>query len=150
MNPRPMYEVLTVQIGDENYERTIGPIRSDRVLRAEMQADAEHTLDERPGKLWCVVLVGDVPAAWCAVQIQDGVLRCSDNYERRGVGRERGLYTEAYRHRHNTIVAPSGLPAVTYLFAQPIARHEADGWYRTGLAGVSDDGHEWSELRRDA
>ena len=144
--------VLSVRIGDERYEDLIGQIR----------ADAEHELDEQPGKAWAVVAVEGhgrwVPAAWAAATVEPGpggpVLRCSDNYERRGPGRLHGLYPIAYRHRHETVVAPSRLPGLTYLFAQPIGLHEADGWHRTGLTGTSRqpgiEPHQWWELRRGA
>lgn len=143
----------TVQIGDDDYER-LGRIRDDEQLLADMWRDAEHVLDEHPGKRWTVVSVGGMPVAWAAATVVDAdgqeVLRCSDNYERRGLGRVAHLYRVAYRRRHETIVAAVGLPAVTYLFEQPIALHEADGWTRTGLTGTSDLGHQWWELRRPA
>lgn len=143
-----MREVVNVRAGKGRYEALIGQIRNDVLLLAQMRADAEHDLVEHLDKVWTFVTVNGLVAAWCAAQPVDGVLTCSDNYERRGVGRELGLYRVAYRHRHETVVAPCELPAVTYLFAQPIALHEADGWRRTGLSGVSEHGHRWWELRR--
>jgi hypothetical protein len=145
--------VDTVQIGDDDYERHLGRIRQDEQLLADMWRDAEHLLDEHPGKRWTVVSVGGMPVAWAAATVVDAdghLLRCSDNYERRGIGRVAHLYRLAYRRRHETIVAPAGLPALTYLFAEPIPLHEADGWVRTGLTGTSDLGHQWWELRRAA
>lgn len=159
MTPPPRYEVLNLSIGDERYEEVLGQIRGDADLRAQMWADAEHEFAEAPGKVWTVVVVLEhgrwVPAAWAAAAVQhDGdepVLHCSDNYERRGPGRQWRLYPVAYRHRHVTIVAPSRLPKLTYLFAGPLALHKADGWYRTGLSGASCkpgiDPHQWWELR---
>lgn len=160
MNP-PQHEVLNLSIGDERYEEVLGQIRDDADLRRQMWADAEHRFDEAPAKVWTVVVVRDrgpwAPAAWAAASVQhDGdepVLRCSDNYERRGPGRRWGLYPVAYRHRHITIVAPSPLPALTYLFDGPVRLHEADGWYRTGLSDTSCEPginpHDWWELRRN-
>lgn len=152
-----IFEVINIQIGHPRYEELIGQIRGNSTLLAQMWADAEHKLDEHPNKIWTVVVVADgdrkVPAAWAAATVEhrvDGpILRCSDNYECRGPGRDHGLYAVAYAHRHRTVVEPAGIPAVTYLFAQPIARHEADGWYRTTTC--SDPGvepHDWWELRR--
>lgn len=156
-----MYEVLNIRLGDERYEELIGQIRTDPGLLAEMWADAEHEVVEVPGKVWTVVLVEQggrwVPAAWCAATVEqhaDGpVLRCGDNYERRGSGRELGLYRVAYRYRHETVVLPSGLPGLTYLFSQPVGPHESDGWYWTGVTGtrreVGLEPHDWWEMRRE-
>jgi hypothetical protein len=150
------HQVVTVSLGDLRYEDVIGQVRADTALRAQIWADAEHELEEQPGKLWTVALVWQedrwVPAAWCAVRAVDGVLVCSDNYERRGPGRALGLYRAAYEQRHTTIIEPTPLPAMTYLFAEPIPLHEADGWYRTGLSGTSRrpgiHPHDWWELCR--
>ncbi|GGM27305.1 hypothetical protein GCM10011608_10080 [Micromonospora sonchi] len=149
------YEVVNVAPGHRRYEELIGQIRANPALLARMWADAEHRLDEPPGKTWTVATVlydgRWIPAAWAACIEQDGLLRCCDNYEHPG-WRGHGLYAAAYRHRHATIVAPSRLPAITYLFAQPIPLHEADGWYRTGVRGISTAAgveHEWWEMRRE-
>lgn len=148
-------EVITVEIGHQRYEDLIGRIRRDADLLAALWADAETRLEESPGKRWAVVAVDGEPVAWAAARVTtiDGVLTlvCSDNYEARGVGRDRGLYQVAYRVRHATIVAPSPLPGVTYLYRQPRPLHEADGWQLTGVHGVSTDAgepHEWWQLRR--
>ncbi|MCX5070897.1 hypothetical protein OOJ91_34175 [Micromonospora lupini] len=149
-------DVILVRAGDSRYEELLGQIRTDQLLLAQMWADAEHRLDERPDKVWSVAIVHDgrgwVPAAWAAAVAEADVLRCSDNYERHGY-RGRDLYAAAYAHRHATVVQPSGLPGETYLFAQPIPLHEADGWHRTGLSGVSVEAaepHQWWQLRRAA
>lgn len=157
-------EIVNVVQGDDLYEELLSQIRDDPGLLQQMWQDAEHRLIEVPGKIWTIAVVWSeqerrwVPAAWAAAceVIDDAgraVLRCSDNYERRGVGRDHGLHGAVYRHRHETVVAPSGLPAVTYLFAEPIPPHERDGWYKTGLHDVSRepgiDEHPWWELRRD-
>jgi hypothetical protein len=131
-------------------------------LRDEIWQDAEGQVEVVDlSTVWTVVEAREharfVPVAWCAstvVTAEDGpqMLRCSDNYERRGVGRHYGLYRIAYRHRHLTRVLPLALPAATYLFAQPIPLHEADGWVRTGNAGTSHattEPHDWWELRRE-
>lgn len=135
--------------GDERYEEVIGQLQGPG-LAAEMYADAEHRLGEAPGKLWCFVLVDGAAAAWCAAQDLGGVLVCSDNYERRGAGRQQHLYPLAYAARHETVVAPWAGPAVTFLFPEPIALHEADGWRKTGSTGPGEvAGHTWWELRRE-
>lgn len=152
-------DLFNVRLGDSLYEDLLGQIRNDPALLARMWDDAESHLDEAPGKVWSVAAVTDhrgrwTPAAWAAAieQTEDGrpVLKCCNNYERPGY-RGHGAYAAAYAHRHTTIVAPSHLPGVTYLFRQPIGLHEADGWYRTGVQGVSTEAaqsHEWWELRR--
>lgn len=149
------HELVNVAIGQPRYEELVGQIRTDPALLAHMWGDAEHRLEERPGKVWTVCAVRSegrwVPAAWAASIAEDAMLRCGDNYEH-PAWRGKGLYAAAYTYRHTTVVAPSALPAVTYLFAQPIALHEADGWYRSGAHGVSTEAgepHEWWELRRD-
>ena len=116
-----------------------------------MWEDAESRpgeLDE-PGTSWTVALVAGEPAAWCAARVlDDGTLKCHSNYEVRA-HRGLGLYEAAYRARHTNVVEWSGRPAVTYLFEQPIALHEADGWLRTGVSGPGElEGHTWWELRR--
>jgi hypothetical protein len=154
-NTTPRYAVLNVQVGHPHYEELVGQLRQPNLL-AEMWADAEHRLVEAPGKIWTIVAVDEggrwVTAAWAASTIDQGVLRCSDNYERRGHGRDLSLYPIAYRHRHETVVEPLGLPGLTYLFAQPVDLHTADGWHHTGLSGTSRerevDAHDWWELRR--
>lgn len=150
------FHLVNVQIGHPRYNSLIGQIRTDAELREQMWRDAEHRLEESPGKIWSLAIVreGDrwSPVAWAAARTESGVLLCSDNYERRGY-RDRGLYAAAYAHRHATVVLPSGLPARTYIFAQPRALHEADGWASTGLSGTSDAAgipHEWFEMDRPA
>lgn len=158
----PEYQLVNVQLGDPGYEELIGQIRADAALREQMWQDAEHRLEESPDKIWSLVIVRVddrwVPAAWAAARVVDGVLVCSDNYERRGfrgsdLGRDGwGFYPKAYAHRHVTVVVPSGLPAQTFIFAQPRALHEAGGWVATGLARTSheaDEPHPWLEMRRD-
>jgi hypothetical protein len=152
-------EVVTVQLGDPAYEELLGPVREDRALLAQMWADAESRLDEEPGKSWCIAMVEvdgrQVAAAWAAaveVEHQSGVrmLRCCNNYERPGY-RGRGLYALAYAHRHATVVRPSGMPAITWIFDQPRALHERDGWVVTdvGISREPDiEPHRWFEMRR--
>lgn len=145
-----MIETVLLRQGDGRYEEAVGQLQGPG-LAAEMWADAEHRLREAPGKVWAFVLVDGAAAAWCAAQDLGGVLVCSDNYERRGVGRERGLYPLAYAARHEAVVAPWAGPAVTYLFPGEVVRpHEADGWRWTGAAGPGEvAGHWWREFRRE-
>lgn len=122
---------------------------------ARIWADAESAMDDEPGKVWCVATVRAggrrVAAAWAAAYETEEhgqrVLKCCDNYEHPD-WRGRGLYGLAYAWRHATVLVPSGLPAVTYVFAQPVAKDEADGWVVTD-EGDSADGHHWYEMRRD-
>ena len=143
-------ELLTIEIGHPRYEEIMRPIRQNVRLRQQMWDDAEHAFDEEPGKSWCMVLCNGIPAAWAASTCPPSRLLCCDNYERRGSGRQYGLYRLAYDFRHATIVAPSTLPAITYLGAEPIPLHEADGWVKTGTHGVSSStGLEWWQLHRE-
>jgi hypothetical protein len=126
-----------------------------------MWEHAESRPDELdvPGTWWTVVLVQDrgrwVPAAWAAAveTTEDGerVLRCHSNFEVPRY-RGRGLYRAAYAHRHATVVRPTGLPAVTHLFRQPIKIHRAHRWHLTRVAGTSTttgEPHRWWQLRRN-
>lgn len=144
------HQPITLAHGDSRYTGLLHQVRQDPVLVAAMWADAESRPEELdvPGTLWTVVLDGGALAAWCAARIAGDLLKCHSNYEvpaRRG----HGLYEAAYRARHAEVVLPAHLPAVTYLFPQPIPLHEADGWYRTGTTGVGEmSDHRWWELRR--
>jgi len=146
-------EILTLTPGRPRWDQLVSGILADDGLVEQMWADAEHEPADYLGATLSMVLVDGIPAAWAGSIVQEisGVLtlKCRLNYERRGAGRDLGLYALAYEHRHRTVVAPSVLPQITYLFAAPIALHEADGWRRTGHAGMSDQGHRWWELRRD-
>lgn len=145
-----MIEILTLTPDHPRYVEIIAHFAAEP-LATQWWSDAESR--HEPGVSYALVLADDVPAAWAGwiVTEIDGIwtLKCCSNYERRGAGRERGLYALAYNHRHRATVAPSALAAVTYLFPEPIELHEADGWTRTGLADLSDDGHDWAELRRE-
>ncbi len=146
---RPFWSRVTLTHGERFYDDLLRVVRGDRALVEAMWADAESSPAELdvPGTEWSVVLLGDgTPVAWCAARVDaEGVLKCHSNYEVRA-WRGNGFYEAAYRARHRQVVGACGLPAVTYLFSEPIALHEADGWYRTGLEGVS--GHRWWQLRR--
>lgn len=90
------------------------------------------------------------PAAWCAARIQDdGTITCHSNFEVPDC-RGHGLYELAYHARHRDVILAYRRPATTYLFAGPIALHEADGWTRTGRTDISDHGHQWWQLIRPA
>ena len=126
----------------------------DPVLARQMWEDAEHTPPDDDARIWTMVLADGVPAAWCAARIADGELVVSDGYERRGPGRERGLYRLAHRLLHQEVVVPAaeeGISAVTHVFAQPIPLLESDGWVRTGETGPGElPGHVWWQMRRPA
>ncbi|TDC63868.1 hypothetical protein E1258_09485 [Micromonospora sp. KC207] len=143
--------VTILEHGRQEYAWLLGSIRADPWLVARLWADAESTPDEldRPGTVWCVALVGGAPAAWCAATPDGAALRAHSNYEHPH-HRGQGLYEAVYARRHRDVVQPARLPAVTYLFAQPIPLHEADGWQRTGVEGPGEvDGNWWWELSRD-
>lgn len=137
----------------------IGDMLREEPLRTEWWEDAES--EHEPGVAYLMVLVADpgsgwlVPAAWAGYRIEDehgrAVLRCLNNYVRRGFrDRVPELYAVAYAARHRLVVRRLRLPAVTYLFPEPIALHEADGWVRDAgpdAAGTSADGHRWQRLR---
>jgi hypothetical protein len=147
-----MYRLaITLIHGEQLYTDLLACVRRDGDLVAAMWADAEGDPDELdvPGTHWSAALAEDgTPAAWCAARVQDdGTLKCHSNYEVRA-WRGLGLYQDAYHARHRDVVRAYGRPAVTYLFAQPIGLHDANGWHRTGLTGVGATGHRWWQLRR--
>ncbi len=143
---------MTLKHGEQLYTDLLTRIREDTDLVAAMWAHAESRPDEldRPGTYWTVTLLDDgTPAAWCAARIQDdATITCHSNYEV-PAHRGRGRYTAAHQGRHRDVLLAYKLPAVTYLFAQPIALHKAHGWYLTGPTGPGElAGHQWWELRR--
>lgn len=146
-----MIEILTLRHGDRRYAELLDLIRADGELVDRMWADAESWPGELdvPGTWWTVVVVDGRPAAWCAAIVDGEVLKCHSNYEVPAY-RGRGLYAQAYRWRHRDVIRRRRMPAVTYLFAAPVGLHLSDGWVRTGETRVSELGHRWYELRRDA
>lgn len=143
-------ETFTLTHGEQLYTDLLDRIRRDDELVAAMWTDAECRPDELdvPGTHWTVTVAYDgTPTAWAAARITDDVLQCHSNYEVRA-WRGNRMYEAAYHARHWHVVHAYGLPAVTYLFAEPIGLHEADLWRRTGQTGVGETGHQWWELRR--
>ncbi len=146
-------ETLILSHGEQLYTTLLDRLRADLDVVAAMWDDAESRPDEldQPHTIWSVVVLEDgAPAAWCAATIRDdGTIKCHSNYETRA-WRDHGLYADAYQARHRHVVLAYGVPAVTYLFAQPIGLHEADGWTRTGQHGPGVlPGHHWWELRHE-
>lgn len=146
-------EATTLIHGEQLYTDLLDRIRGDQDLVAAMWTDAESKPDELdvPGTHWSVVLADDgTPTAWCAGRIEDdGTLKCHSNFEV-PASRGQGMYALAYHARHRDVVLAYRRPAVTYLFEQPIALHEADGWQRTGVTGAGALGHRWWQLTRPA
>ncbi|WP_431728555.1 hypothetical protein [Verrucosispora sp. TAA-831] len=153
-------DVFTAAHGTVRFAVLLAGLRADTALVEQFWADAEGTPDELdvPGTMWSVVVLRDgsrwgALAAWAAARVDGDMLKCFASYEVPGAGRERGLYRDAYRERHRAVVLPCRRPAVTYLFAQPVPLHEADGWRRTGVSGTSSEpgipSHAWWELRRE-
>jgi hypothetical protein len=139
--------ILAVRPGTESHANLMVHLRTEP-LASEWWADAESEADDDASYV-VVYAAGRVPTAWAGFKVEGGVLRCVDNYERRGY-RGRGLYECAYRWRHERVVVPLQLPAETYLFPEPIALHEADGWVRdpgcSGVSTVTGVEHHWQRL----
>ncbi len=155
--------VLRVRPGERLHDELLATLSAEP-LATQWWRDAESRAT--PAASYMVVYMGEVPAAWAGwfVEDHDGrrVLRCCDNYVRRGYRRRSPeLYTLAYRRRHRDVVRRLGLPAVTYLYPEPIGLHLRNGWvYDTspGSAGVStpypdqpagpdNPEHRWRRLR---
>lgn len=147
-------------------------------MRSQWLEDAES--EHEPGTSYLVAYAPDdqgrmVPAAWAGYRIEtrdDGpILKCVNNYVRRehrghaGYNRLRkvrhgyrtsipDLYAHAYAARHKHVVTLLGMRAETYLFPEPIALHEADGWIRdtspegSGTSRPAGGGpeHHWQRL----
>lgn len=151
----PGFVTVTNLIHDDGlYTVMLDRVRQNDALVSAMWSDAESRPEELDiaGTYWTVAVAEAGIAAWCAARVIDGgsLLKCHSNYEVREF-RGRGLYEAVYRYRHHTLIQKFGLPAVTYLFRQPIALHAADGWYETRLTGPGEiAGHQWWELRRPA
>jgi hypothetical protein len=144
---------FTLTHGEQLYADLLGDLERNQELQDAMWADAESSFAELdvPGTHWTVTLLADgTPAAWAAARFtEDGSIQCRNNYERRE-HRGHGLYEVAYHARHRDILLAYKLPAFTYLFADPIALHERDGWYKTGEEGPGElPGNHWYQLRRN-
>jgi hypothetical protein len=120
---------------DPDYPRIMGMLRAEP-LRTQWWNDAKSKVE--PGVSYLMALAEDeggelVPAAWAGYRVDradDGpVLWCCNNYVRHGFrNRTPELYAQVYGARHRQVVTVLGLPAYTYLYAQPIPLHLADGW----------------------
>lgn len=109
-------------------------------LRTQWWTDAESSVDDPADASYLVAVVDRQPAAWAGyvVDFAAGELRCCNNYIRRGHTPD--LYEAVFRARHDQVVVPAGMPAVTYLFPEPIPLHLAYGWrvdVGPGAAGMS-------------
>ncbi len=127
-------DVITLTPEHPEYGAFMAILNSEP-LRTQWWNDAESGVE--PGISYSMVLVDDQPAAWAGWYISlsgPRLLRCCNNYVRRDYrNRQPELYELAYRHRHQHVVLRFGLPAITYLFPEPIPLHLADGWeYGTG------------------
>ena len=150
------YEIVQLTLVDDRYEQVIRPILDDAELMAQIWADAETRMEEASEKQWFVAVStpGDQALAWCAarLELQNGQLTmvCEANYERRGIGRAKGLYAAVFEERQQYL-EHLGLPCVTYIFDQPLQLHLDAGWLPSGAEGISSEEgvepHHWQELR---
>ncbi len=135
----------------------------EETLAAEWWDDAESRHEDGINYLMVVDRnhpSGMLPVAWAGWRVEDengaAVLRCCNNYVRRTHrGHVPDWYSIAYLARHRLVVQRLGMPAVTYLYEQPIWLHELDGWVKDtgpGSSGVSHareggEPHPWWRLR---
>lgn len=144
-------ELLVLRAGDARYNDVVGALTRDDRLRAEVWAAAESELQERPDKTWVVAVDAGRALAWCAFQPSDEpgyVVKAVDSYVRPEAWHRR-LYPLVFFRRHQLIRA---VPAVTYVFDQPLALHFGCGWVPTGDGWSSEPGippHHWTRLVRD-
>jgi hypothetical protein len=154
------YQYIAAQVlrhGEQWYTDLLGRIRQDQALVTAMWQDAEGHPDELdvPDTYWSVTILDDgTPAAWAAATVlDDGTIKSHSNYEVRE-HRGRGLYTMAYHARHTNVFLAYQLPAVTYLYPQPVDLHLADGWVKdtapdasgTSVSYAGGPVHHWQRL----
>jgi hypothetical protein len=129
-------------------------------LRTQWWNDAESSVDDPPDAAYLVAVADRRPVAWAGWCLVDGGTRiqCCNNYIRGGYrGRSPDLYEAVFLARHHQVVAVSRLPAVTYLFPEPIPLHLAHGWQLDtgpGTSGTSSPYvggpvHRWQRLSWD-
>lgn len=162
--PRRLHvKILHMTVDHPRYQLFVAEVTAEP-LAGQWQRDAESAHED--GTAYFVALAEDLggrlwPAAWAGYRIEgtgdNAVLRCCNNYVHRGFrNHDPELYAEAYHARHEQIVTTCGLPAVTYLFPEPIALHETDGWVRdttpgsAGISVVTGVEHHWQRLTRAA
>lgn len=150
------YKILNTRTFRPWWEKYLGPIMDnpEPEIWDDAEIDMRREAQQRPDKSWWLAVAegtGEV-LAWCACwstgRTIDGEvldLECGHNYERRGLGRALGAYRDVFAERQDWIRMHQ-LSAVTYIFDQPVALHEAAGWTRTGRHDVSEHGHHWQEL----
>jgi hypothetical protein len=140
----------TLVHGQREYTDLLADLTATPGLVEAMWDEAESRFGEldEPGTLWTVAFTRDGRAgAWCAATVLGGgQIKCHNNYEP-GPYRGQGLYEAAHRARHRDVLVKLGLPAVTYLFRDPIPLHEKHGWRTTGVHAPGElAGHHWWEL----
>lgn len=141
--------ILAVEPGTIGHADLMQHLRAEP-LRTDWWADAESEADEHATYV-VAYAAGRIPVAWAGFKVEGDVLRCVDNYERRGY-RDRGLYESVYRWRHEKVVLRLRMPAYTFLYPEPIPLHEADGWVRdpecVGVSQAHPGGpdHHWQRL----
>lgn len=143
-------DIITVRIGDPDYERYLGPILDapEPEIWADAEIDMRRQSQTDPDKRWWLAVRDGEVLAWCALWTANcgGYdWECGHNYERRGQGRECGAYRRVFLARQAWI-SPRRKPCTTWVFDQPVGIHLAHGWTRTCVYGVSEHGHHWQKL----
>ncbi len=151
-------KLITLTPDDRDYQRYMQILGED-TLRRQWWDDAESEVE--PGVSYMMAVSRGRPLAWAGWLVEHSpagqpvLLRCCNNYVRRGFrNRSPELYQLVYRRRHVEVVTALGLPAVTFLFPEPIPLHLRDGWRRAtgqGAAGTSRARpgarlHRWQKL----
>ncbi len=133
-------DVTALTPGTVRYASMMAQLAADP-LAAEWWQDAESGVDA--GVSYMMVTVAGRPAAWAGWQLIEGgtIVKCCNNYVRRGHrNQDPELYKVAFLARHDQVLTRLGLPAVTYLFPEPIPLHLEYGWRLDtgpGSAGTS-------------
>mgnify|MGYP001172532410 CR=1 FL=1 len=145
-------QVAVLGHGDPFFAKLLDALRRDRSLQEAMAQEADTYVAEleNPTTRWSVVHDGARPLAWSAAVVEaDGTLRGISNFtvpELRG----QGLWTWAYRERHELVIRPHRGLARTYLYPGPRRAHLADGWRPTGNEGWDNrTGQHWAEFVRE-
>lgn len=147
-------DLIRLTADHQRHDEILGSLRADAQLMAQIWADAEGDLADRPGIRWYVALVEGRPAAWvgCYETVDGGqpVLQLVDHYEQRGLGRDLGLHALVYRWLHQYELIGARLPQVTYVFKDPQRLLEEHGWRETDNGAGQLPGHHWFRMERQA
>lgn len=146
-------EVVTVTIGDPDYERYLGPILDNPApeIRQDADIDMRREAQQDPSKRWWIAVVGQQVVAWCAAwhDLSDRYdIICGHNYEYGWRTRQARYWSSVHVARQRWLVG-LGWTAWTVVHDEPLDLHIATGWRRLDAEGTNPaemGGQHWQEL----